>query len=206
MRVLVCTILALLTAPVLADAKPGYVVFSGDHEVELSLKGSHGYSIEVAKTSRFVEMFVNRDPDNAAYLIRRRQTNDDGVEVEFPGVGRVSVEFHPVGPPHREAGFFPSCRGGETTKQPGYFQGTIRIRGERGYTSAHTGRASGDVTTVTIGNLQALGFQPLQIDAPRRRDPPVRHFRAKSRPIGRAFCQHGELRIHRRNLLRRLFF
>lgn len=149
MRVLACTILALLTAPVLAGAKPGYVVFPGHHEVELSLEGSHGYSIEVTKTNRFVEMFVNRDPDNAVYLIRRRQTNDDGIEAEFPGVGRISVEFHPVGPPHREAGFFPSCKGGETTKQPGYFQGTIRIRGERGYTSAHTARASGDVATVT---------------------------------------------------------
>jgi hypothetical protein len=147
-RVLACTILALLTTPVLASAKPGYVVFSGYHEVELNLKGSHGYSIQVTKTNRFVEMFVDRNPANAVYLIRRRQTNDDGIEVEFPGVGRVSVEFHPVGPPQREGGFFPPCKGGKTTKQPGYFQGTIRIRGERGYTSARTDRALGEVATV----------------------------------------------------------
>jgi hypothetical protein len=148
-RVLACTILALLTTPVLADAKPGYVVFPGYHEVELTFKGSHGYSIQVTKTNRFVGMFVNRDPDNAMYLIRRRQTNDDGIEAEFPGVGRVSVEFHPVGPPRKEASFFPPCKGGKATKQPGYFRGTIRIRGERGYTSAHTARASGEVATVT---------------------------------------------------------
>lgn len=149
MRVLACTILALLTAPALAGAKPGYVVFPGYHEAELNLKGSHGYSIQVTKTNRFVEMFVDRSPDSAVYLIRRRQTNDDRIEVEFPGVGRVSVEFHLVGPPQKEGGFFPPCKGGKTTKQPGYFQGTIRIRGERGYTSAHTDRASGEVATVT---------------------------------------------------------
>jgi hypothetical protein len=148
-RVLACTILALLTAPALASAKPGHVVFPGYHEAELNLKGSHGYSIQVTKTNRFVEMFVDRSPDSAVYLIRRRQTNDDRIEVEFPGVGRVSVEFHPVGPPQKEGGFFPPCKGGKTTKQSGYFQGTIRIRGERGYTSARTDRASGEVATVT---------------------------------------------------------
>jgi hypothetical protein len=145
---LACVVLAPLTTPVIASAKPGYVVFPGYHEVELNLKGSHGYSIQVTKTNRFVEMFVDRNPDNAVYLIRRRQTNDDGIEAEFPGVGRVSVEFHPVGPPQKEVGFFPPCKGGKTTKQPGYLQGTIRVRGERGYTSAHTDRASGDVATV----------------------------------------------------------
>lgn len=149
MRVLACTILALLATPVLAGAKPGYVVLPGYHAVELNLEGSHGYSIQITKTNRFVEMYVNRDPDNAVYLIRRRQTNDDGIEAEFPGVGRVSVEFHPVGPPQKEGGFFPPCKGGKTTKQPGYFQGTIHIRGERGYTSAHTDRALGEVATVT---------------------------------------------------------
>lgn len=149
MRVLACTILALLTTPVLASAKPGYVVFPGYHEVELELEGSHGYSIQVTKTDRFVEMFVHSNTDTAVYLIRRRQTDDDGIEAKFPGLGRISVEFHPAGPPQKEGGFFPPCNGGETTKQPGYFQGTIRIRGERGYTSAHAGRASGDVATVT---------------------------------------------------------
>jgi hypothetical protein len=145
---LICTVLALLAVPAVVSAKPGYIVFPGYHEVELSLRGSHGYSIQVTKTNRFIEMFVDRDPDQAAYLIRRRQAKDDGIEAELPGIGRISVEFHPVGPPRKEGGFFPPCKGGKTTKQRGYFQGTIRIRGERGYTSAHTDRASGEVATV----------------------------------------------------------
>jgi hypothetical protein len=159
--VVACAVLALLTAPALANAKSGYVVFPGYHEVELNLKGSHGYSIQVTKTNRFIEMFVDRDPDNAVYLIRHRQAKDDGIKAELPGVGRVSVEFHPVGPPHKKGGFFPPCRGGKTIKQPGYFQGTIRIRGERGYTSAHTDRASGEVVTVTKEICKRSIFTPL---------------------------------------------
>jgi hypothetical protein len=109
-RVLVCTILALLTTPALAGAKPGYVVFPGHHEVELSLSGSNGYSLQVTKTNRFVEMFANRGPAFAVYVFRRRQAKDDAIDVDFPGVGRISVEFHPIGPPHKEGVSFLHAR------------------------------------------------------------------------------------------------
>ncbi len=160
MRVLVCTILALLTTPALAGAKPGYVVFPGHHEVELSLSGSNGYSLQVTKTNRFVEMFANRGPAFAVYAFRRRQAKDDAIDVDFPGVGRISVEFHPIGPPHKEGGFFPPCEGGKTIKQRGYFQGTIRIRGEHGYTSALTNRASGEVVTAAKEICKRSLFNP----------------------------------------------
>jgi hypothetical protein len=144
---LACAVLALLTIPALANAKSGYVVFPGHHEVELNLRGSNGYSIQITKTSRFIEMFANRDSTVAVYVVLHPQTKDDAIDADFPGVGRISVEFHAVGPPHREGGFFPPCEGGRTVEQRGYFQGTIRVRGERGYTSADTDRASGKVVT-----------------------------------------------------------
>jgi hypothetical protein len=159
-RVLACTILALLTTPVPASAKPGHVVFPGYHEVELNLKGSHGYSIQVTKTNSFVEMFANKGSTVAVYAIPRPQAKGDAIDADFPGVGRISVEFHPVGPPHKEGGFFPPCKGGKTVKQRGYFQGTIRIRGERGYTSVHTDRASGKVVTAAKEVCNRSVFDP----------------------------------------------
>lgn len=166
MRVLACTILALLATPVLAGAKPGYVVFPGHHEVELSLRGSNGYSIQVTKTNSFVEMFANKGSTVAVYAIPRPQAKGDSIDADFPGVGRISVEFHPVGPPHKEGGFFPPCRGGKTIKQQGYFQGTIRIRGERGYTSAHTDRASGQVVTAAKEVCKRSVFNPSKPETP----------------------------------------
>jgi hypothetical protein len=165
-RVLACTILALLTTPVLASANPGYVVFPGHHEVELSLRGSNGYSIQVIKTNSFVEMFANKGSTVAVYAIPRPQTKGDAIDADFPGVGRISVEFHPVGPPHKEGGFFPPCKGGKTVKQQGYFQGAIRIRGERGYTSAHTDRASGKVVATAKEVCKHSVFNPSKPEPP----------------------------------------
>jgi hypothetical protein len=157
---LACAVLALLTIPALANAKSGYVVFPGHHEVELNLRGSNGYSIQITKTNRFVEMFANRDSTVAVYAIPRPQINDDAIDVDFAGVGRVSVEFHPVGPPHREGGFFPPCKGGKTVERRGYFQGTIRVQGEHGYTSADTDRASGRVVTAAKEICKRSVFGP----------------------------------------------
>jgi hypothetical protein len=157
---LACAALALLLTTAPANAKPGYLVIPGRHEVELNLKGSHGYAIQVSKSNRFVEVFVNKGPSVAVYAVRHRQAKDAGIDAEFPGIGRVSVEFHPIGRPHREAGFFPPCKGGKTTKQRGYFQGVIRIRGERGYTSVHTNRAPGEVVTVTKEICKRSIFNP----------------------------------------------
>lgn len=156
---LVCVALALLIATATADAKPGYLVIPGRHEVELNVKGSHGYAIQISKSNRFAEMFVNKGPSVAIYGLRRRQAKDDGIAAEFPGIGRVSVEFHPVGPPHKEAGF-PPCKGGKRTKQSGYFQGTIRIRGEGGYTSVRANRAPGKVVTSTKETCKRSIFNP----------------------------------------------
>ncbi len=74
--VLACAAISLLAVPALAGAKPGYVVLPGNHEVELSLRGSNGYSIQVTKTNRFVEMFANRGSAVAVYAIRRRQAKE----------------------------------------------------------------------------------------------------------------------------------
>jgi hypothetical protein len=142
---------ALLVVPAGASAKPGYVTFPGDHRIELSLKGSHGYVVElVERPGRHVfELIAYKGPNVVIYLLLHAHERGDGIEARLPGVGRVALEFQPAGPAQREPGFFaPQCHGGGTVKQPGYFVGTIRFRGERGYTAVHTTRAKGsNVTT-----------------------------------------------------------
>ncbi len=119
---------------------------------ELSLKGSHGYAIEIAERNRrSLEVFVNKGPSVVVYLIRRAPVRGDGIDTKLPGLGRVSVRFHPAGPAHTEPGFFSAaaCHGGETVKQPGSFVGRIRLRGERGYTTVQATKARGQVVTTS---------------------------------------------------------
>lgn len=138
----------LLAATTSADAKPGYIAFPGHHSVELNLKSSHGYEIQIQELNRrSLVLTAYKHPRLGVYLIRHIRARDDGIEARFPGVGRVSVRFHPLGPTHREPGFFPPCHGGETVKQPGYFLGTIRFRGEQEYTAVHANRARGEIVT-----------------------------------------------------------
>lgn len=142
---------ALLFSSSAAEAKPGYVVVSpGYRSVEMNLKGSNGFAIQVGVSNRrYTELFASDGSSVVVYLIPRTRTNGDGIKARFPGVGRVSVEFRPAGSEQREPGFFPSCHGGESVRQPGYFVGTIQLRGERGYTAVQATRARGEIVTAT---------------------------------------------------------
>lgn len=131
-----------------ADAKPGYTVFPGFHAEELSLRGSNGYEIQVGELDRrSVWLTAYKGRSQVVYVLRGDHDEGDGIEARFPDVGRVSVRFHQQGRAQREPGFFPPCRGGETARQRGYFSGTIRFRGERGYTVVRAHRARGKITT-----------------------------------------------------------
>jgi hypothetical protein len=147
--VVACAATALLLAPAGAGAKPGYVTFPGDHRVELNLKGSHGYAIHIVGHNRGFELSANKKSMVVVYLLLHNRLRGDRVEAKLPGVGRVSLRFHNAGPAHTEPGFFPPCHGGETIKQPGYFLGRIRFRGERGYTTVHATRARGEVVATS---------------------------------------------------------
>lgn len=144
-----CVAALLLLVPAPAQAKPGYVVSGGFRRAELNLKGSHGYAIQVALHGRRrIELSASNGSSVAVYLLPPVRARDDRIEARFPGLGRVSMEFRPVGPAQREPGFFPQCRGGETVKQAGYYEGLISLRGERGYTAVHRTRAPGQIFTM----------------------------------------------------------
>jgi hypothetical protein len=141
---------ALFAVTSTAGAKPGYFVFGGYHSIEFSLEGSNGYRIYVEKRGRQIVLLAAGKQSVAVYSPHAQVPEGSGIKARFPGVGRVSVRFHPQGPPRRSSSEpFPRCRGGELVKQRGHFVGTIRFRGEQGYTSARASRVKGAIETAT---------------------------------------------------------
>ena len=130
-----------------AQAKPGYSVFPGFRQSEFSLKGTHGYEVTVTHFGRRVALHASDGDSAAIYLVPARKPSGDGtIKATFPGVGRVSVRFDPSGQPRRSPPFFaPECRGRGEVRQRGTFRGTIRFRGEEGFTQVTVGKASGFV-------------------------------------------------------------
>lgn len=146
---LACVVAALLALAPGVSAKPGYVVLPGSHSVELNLQGSHGFRIGAGKAGRLFYVQAADERSVATYLNRSPRQKGDGIKAKFPGFGRIAVRFEPQGQPQHEPPFFPQCKGGKTVKQRGHFIGTIRFRGERGYTSVEATRAFGEVVTTT---------------------------------------------------------
>lgn len=170
--------------PLAADAKPGYVVTPGEHWGALKLRGTHGYKIQITETSRGLSVQAYKSSIAVIYGMRHSPAKGDGIDAELPGVGRVSLQFHPVGSPNTEPGFFPAwaCNGGETIKQPGYFLGTVRLRGERGYTTVHASRRRGQVVTTIREVCKRSIFNEDNEPEPEEE---VTHLQALSRSKGR---------------------
>ncbi len=160
MGTLACALVAFLAVPTLAAAKPGYIVFPGAHQAELHLRGSNGYSVSVSRTGDSIEASASNGRSAVRYLPRPGHPRGDGIDAKLPGVGRISVRFHPIGAARREPGFFPPCKGGETIRRTGYFQGVLRLRGERGFTTVHAARARGSVITRTREICRRSIFDP----------------------------------------------
>ena len=137
---------ALLAVAVPAEAKPGYTVTPAQHTAELQMKGTNGFGIQIKLwNSRLLQVAAYKTPDLVSYLTRVH-AQGNRIEATLPRVGRIRVDFRAAGRAQREPGFFGApCIGGETVKQPGYFRGSIRLRGERGYTTAKATRVRGQI-------------------------------------------------------------
>lgn len=183
---LVCSATALLAAPAAASAKPGYFVSSGGRTMEIGLQGSNGYRIEISKQGRDVSLLADNAPNFVIYTVPSRAREGDRIEARFPGRGRVSIRFRPQGEPRRWTPIFPGCRGGETVEQSGHFVGTIRFRGEQGYTSVQATRAPGKITTTQKEVCKRSTFE----DRPEPEEERTEVF-ASSRSKGRAVAFDG---------------
>lgn len=132
-----------LTAFAMASAKPGYVTFPAERKSQLSVKGSGGFQITIARIDNRVELTASNGSSAAIYVVRPPRMSADQIRATFPGVGRISVRFHALGRVKRWPAF---CGGRPSMKRDGVFRGVIRFKGEQGFTRVVTGQARGFVS------------------------------------------------------------
>jgi len=123
-----------------ASAKPGYVTFPGEHKSQFAISGSRGFRITVVRTGRRVELVASKGNSAATYVVHSSPTPDADIDVRFPGMGLISTHFEPTGPTYRTPAI---CGGRPSISQGGVFRGTIKFRGERGFTHVNTDSARG---------------------------------------------------------------
>jgi hypothetical protein len=110
-------------------------------QVEIDLKAGGGFTAKLDSEGDRVGLEVRGHRQSAEYSVRGK-VSESGIEARFGKLGEVSAEFTPTRtiettPPP------PGCSGDPWTTQAGFFSGTIRFRGERGYVEIDAGQARG---------------------------------------------------------------
>lgn len=145
---LVGAMVAAVFPPAALSRGPGHYVIPTHRAIRFHVHGSHGYLIGVSEDSRRrLAVTVRRGPATVEYEVRApRLRSKYEVRGKVGSLGEFDVQFTPQGRPHRfrRYGF---CSGPGPTIQRGTVNGTIRFRGELGYThvASHTARAELEV-------------------------------------------------------------
>jgi hypothetical protein len=134
----------LLAVPATALAGDGF-------DLKFEFTASDGYRITVAgydATAVISATKPSRSQDRAwSTYLARGKVSPTAIDAGFGALGRVGMRFHPSGgvthgKRHKH------CIGPDRyTIQPGVFVGSVRFRGEGGYTSAKVHRVKGKVVT-----------------------------------------------------------
>lgn len=147
----------LLFSPAAASAKRIFDIKHRSVSARMWAPASHGYWIEIENVGRnrlrlsatrgdILSLLFEGAPAVAAeYTVPGRVTRDR-IKANFGRLGLVSVRFHRVGRPHF-AGTTGSlrCKGHGPVREHGRFEGTIRFRGEQGFTRLRQKAAPGTV-------------------------------------------------------------
>jgi hypothetical protein len=113
-------------------------------EVELRLPSSNGYRLNVFGTAgTFVSFTLAKKVSQG--VVYAEYSGDgvvtrNGLKANLGRYGRISVRFHPSG---RRPSTRASCRRRGSIELTGRYEGTIRLRGERGYSSVSAAGAKG---------------------------------------------------------------
>jgi hypothetical protein len=140
--------LALLPAAATA-AKPSASTVAPYRAASFSLPGSNGFRIEVSGTEtthRLPNVFVAASKGHrykVQYLAHGISTPSGTLSAKFPGLGRIDVRFEEWKVVHRAPP--DNCTGPPNIVRRGFFRGTIRFRGEEGFTSVHRHSAPGRI-------------------------------------------------------------
>jgi hypothetical protein len=139
--------LVVLGLPASAAAQQGPGPKHGEVRPRMILRGSHGYRITIDATSHgTVALTAGRGGGAATYLIPGRVTSH-GIRANLGRLGRIAVRFRRIGKP-RVLKPLPRAHGRKCPGpigERGRFEGTIRFRGEQGYTKVAVRGADGSV-------------------------------------------------------------
>jgi hypothetical protein len=112
---------------------------------DFSLRASNGYTVSVERRGRQVTLGAfrfGRFLSAASYTVTG-SASPDRVEARFGNLGRISVRFKAKRT--KRVGPRKGCTGKPAMDRSGVFVGTIRFRGEGGYTTVASRRAQGRV-------------------------------------------------------------
>jgi hypothetical protein len=165
---LLITATSLLLVP---EASAGTETFSSPGSSEFSLHASNGYKIFVGRSHREVTLiaFHPRTFASAVYTVRGR-SSAERIDANFGKLGRISVGLRTKRVRRTPLG--KGCSGSPPTTRFGVFTGTIRFRGEGGYTSVDARGARGRVDSRIRETCPFSPFRSRTLAGSGRRHPP----------------------------------
>jgi hypothetical protein len=139
------------------------------------LSGTHRYRIDVSAdlsdstSTPLVALELQRDGEKATYFGTGSAT-ESAIDARFGRLGRVHVRFQPSGR-IRDVHLSKRCRGDRATAtvsaEFGTYVGTIRFRGEHGFTTVKADQAQGSIGDPLAGVAQeAPDCRPLHESQP----------------------------------------
>jgi hypothetical protein len=141
-----CAVIALLAMPSVVLAKSGFEIQKPKLELEMSLRGSHGYGISIRNLgTKLIILSTSKGDISADYVVRGRVTRDE-IDADFGNLGQISVHFH--GSPHPHSDLLPPSKcisGRAPIYETGSFDGGLRFNGEHDFTSAALEHVRGTV-------------------------------------------------------------
>ncbi len=141
-----CVAIVLLALPAVTSAKPGYFFLPRETEASFAVRASNGYRIQVVGTREGprhrAKVLVGRGDTVATYRVPAR-IRRDSVRINLGALGRIDVRFHARRRETEESQ--PGCHGRPPAVEEGSFKGTLRFRGEDGYTRFSAARVRGEL-------------------------------------------------------------
>jgi hypothetical protein len=153
------TVAVLLVGPSAALAGSGF-------DLKFQFTASDGYKMTVAgydATATINATKPGRSHDRAwSTYIARGKVSPTAIDASFGPLGNVDMRFHPSGGV-RYGKRHKDCIGPDRyTIQPGVFAGSLRFRGEGGYTAANVRRVKGKVVTPRFLNCLDSFFEEFE--------------------------------------------
>ncbi len=115
------------------------------HLTRIELDGSNGYSIRITSDRKqHLILTTENDVVTVEYITHDAFADPNRIKATLPGLGTVSVRFHPSGPAHPVRALA-DCVGPRPIVQKGVVRGVIKFAGEREYTRVDASKAPAEI-------------------------------------------------------------